>query len=154
RSCNRVRTGIASRPGPSALTWRIRPQRRIWYPRGYQKLLTTPILHAKRSNFSAKAVACDVRCRSDAKDWRQGQALKTDPRTGATVRRAGVSTTLPPGPPRAGLDLVPVGVEDGGDGRVAPGQLQGVRRQFGQRRTVLRPRFLGPRTAHHLAVFH
>ena len=37
-------------------------------PRGYQELPVTPILHAKRSNFSAKAVACDLRCRSDAKE--------------------------------------------------------------------------------------
>jgi hypothetical protein len=145
------------------------------YP-GVPKLLITPILHAKRSIFSAKAIACDVRCRSAAKDCRQGLPPRTaakdcrqglPPRTAAKDNRPGAhglpgpalarnaGSRNPDGPNRsADLDLVSVGVEDGRDGRVAPGQLQRVRRQFGQRRAVLRPRLLDPSTAHHLAVFH
>src|SRR5712691_3448646 len=46
---------------------------------------------------------------------------------------------------RQRLGLGPVGLEHGGDGRVAAGQLQRVRRQLGQRLPVPRPRLLHPR---------
>jgi len=45
-----------------------------------------------------------------------------------------------------------VGLEDGGDGGVASGQLQRVRRQLGQRLAVPRPGLLYPRTPDDLGL--
>jgi hypothetical protein len=70
------------------------------YP-GVPKLLITPILHAKRSIFSAKAIACDVRCRSAAKDCRQGLPPRTaakDCRQGLPPRTTALALTAFPGP--------------------------------------------------------
>jgi hypothetical protein len=64
----------ASVPRRRDLAWRKWPPRRIRYPQGAYMLRAGRILHAKRSQISANAFACNTRCRSDVREDRAGRS--------------------------------------------------------------------------------